>query len=307
MSTSAVLSDLNDLRYFAMVVENGGFSAAERVSGVPKSRLSARLAALEQRLGVRLLQRTTRHVSLTEIGAQFFSHCQGLLAEAQAAQDVVDMVSSTPRGLVRISCPILATHVYLAPYLPQFIARYPHVSVHALSLDRPVDLRTEPVDIALRIRLPEHMDPDVVTKPLGVSRRILVASPRYLASIEPPEHPAALAGLRTLHYAVTDAQDWTLHATSGEQAIVKHRPVLASTDFETVVQATMQGLGIAMLPDVGCLAALARDQLQVVLPEWSAPELVVHLAFLTRRGMLPSVRALIDFLSESLPLVEIRK
>ncbi|CAG9252540.1 LysR substrate-binding domain-containing protein [Burkholderia cepacia] len=305
MTSNGVLSDLNDLRYFAMVVEHGGFSAAERALGIPKSRLSARVAVLEKKLGVRLLQRTTRHVSLTEIGKQFFTHCQGLLAEAQAAQDVVDMASSAPRGLVRISCPILATRVYVAPYLPQFMARYPNVSVHMLSVDRAVDLRTEPIDIALRIRHPDDMDPDAVTKSLGVSRRILVASPRYLADIGPITRPEALSELRTLFYDVSDTpSNWTLlHATSNERAVVKHRPVLASSDCETVVEAAAQGLGVAMLPDVACATALARRRLRVVLPEWSAPELVVHLAFLTRRGMLPSVRALVDFLAEQVPMV----
>ncbi|SPZ60705.1 D-malate degradation protein R [Serratia quinivorans] len=305
----AVFDDLNDLRYFAMVVEYGGFSAAERISGIPKSRLSSRVKVLESRMGVRLLQRTTRHVSLTNIGSQFFAHCQRLLVEARAAQDVIDMASGAPRGLVRISCPVLATQVYIAPYLPQFMVRYPQVSVQVMALDRPVDLRTEQVDIALRFRQPENQDPDLISKPLGISRRILVASPDYLARIPSLHNPTELTQISTLHYEVNETVPcWELqHVLNGERISIKHHPALISCDHETVLQAAIQGMGIAMLPDVACLTALAQHKLCVVLPEWGSVELVFHLAFLTRRGMLPSVRALIDFLSENLPLIALHR
>ncbi|HAY0630480.1 TPA: LysR family transcriptional regulator [Serratia marcescens] len=306
---AAVFDDLNDLRYFALVVEHGGFSAAERASNIPKSRLSARVKVLEQRMGVRLLQRTTRHVALTDVGAQFYAHCRGLLAEAMAAQEAIDLVSGTPRGRVRISCPVLATQVYIAPYLPQFMARYPQVSVQVLAQDRPVDLRSENIDIALRFRQPTEQEPDLISKPLGISRRILVASPEYLRRHAPIATPEDLLQHATLHYDANAASpNWRLkHRVSGEEKNLVHEPILISSDYETLLQASIQDLGVAMLPDIACLKALAKHELCVVLPEWGALELLFHLTFLTRRGMLPSVRALIDFLSESLPLVAVRK
>ncbi|ARM04479.1 LysR family transcriptional regulator [Burkholderia pseudomallei] len=308
MPGQGVLEDLNDLYYFSMVAEHGGFSAAERVLGIPKSRLSARVAVLEQRLGVRLLQRTTRHVSLTEIGARFLTHCQASITEALAAQEVVDMASAAPHGLVRISCPVLATQVFLAPYLPQFMTRYPQVRVQVIATDRPVDLLTESVDIAMRLRQPGHMDPELVTKTLGISRRILIASPDYLKRMPPLSHPDDLAKMQTLCLEVRDDfQEWELVGPDGERVTIRHQPTLMCGDHETLLQAAMQGLGVTMLPDVACLSALAQHRLVVALPGWAAPELVLHLAFPTRRGMLPSVRALIDFLSENLPLIAMRQ
>ncbi|NTZ88998.1 LysR family transcriptional regulator [Burkholderia metallica] len=309
MTTQAVLEDLNDLYYFSMVAEHGGFSAAGRVLGIPKSRLSARVAVLEQRLGARLLQRTTRRVSLTDLGERFFTHCRASITEALAAQEVIDMASAAPRGLVRISCPVLATQVFLAPYLPQFMTRYPQVRLQVLATDRPVDLQAESVDIAVRLRQPDDMDPDLVAKHLGISRRILIASPEYLKRTPPLSHPDELAQRQTLYYEAGDEPhpEWLLVGPDGARATVKHRPVLMCRDHETILKAAIQGLGIAMLPDVACLPGLAQHQLTVVLPGWSAPELTLHLAFSARRGMLPSVRALIDFLSENLPLIVMRQ
>ncbi|AZD10186.1 Transcriptional regulator, LysR family [Pseudomonas chlororaphis] len=307
MKTQAVLEDLNDLHYFLMVAEHGGFSAAARVLAIPKSRLSARVAMLEQRLGARLLHRTTRHVSLTDIGARFLTHCRASIAEALAAQEVIDMASAAPRGLVRISCPVLATQVFLAPHLPRFMARYPQVRLQVIATDRPVDLQAEAIDIAVRLRQPDNMDPDLVAKPLGVSRRILVASPDYLKRISSLSHPDELAQGQTLHYEVGgELPEWQLVGPDGTQAAVKHQPLLTCRDHETILQAAIHGSGVAMLPDVACLEALAQDRLAIVLPGWEAPELVMHLVFPTRRSMLPSVRALIDFLSENLPSIVMR-
>ncbi|CAN2979701.1 MULTISPECIES: LysR substrate-binding domain-containing protein [Pseudomonas] len=305
MTTQAVLEDLNDLYYFSMVAEHGGFSAAGRVLGIPKSRLSARVAALEQRLGARLFHRTTRHVSLTDLGERFFIHCRASITEALAAQEVIDMASAAPRGLVRISCPVLATQVFLAPNLPAFMTRYPQVRVQVLATDRTVDLQAESMDIAVRLRQPEDMDPDLVAKPLGISRRILVASPDYLKRTGPLSHPDELAQRPTLYYEAADEPQpqWLLVGPDGSRTTARLRPTLMCREHETILNAAIQGLGIAMMPDVACVPALARQQLVVVLPEWSAPELTLHLAYSARRGMLPSVRALIDFLSEHLPQI----
>ncbi|AJO77935.1 LysR substrate-binding domain-containing protein [Pseudomonas sp. MRSN 12121] len=301
MSGQAVLQDLNDLYLFSVVAEHGGFSAAERALGIPKSRLSARVAILEQRLGVRLFQRTTRHVSLTEVGTRFLVHCQASITEALAAQNVIDLASASPSGLVRISCPILATQTYIAPCLPQFMQAYPQVRVQMMATDRPVDLLNESIDIAIRLRQPDQMDSELVTKPLGISRRFLVASPDYLKHLPPLSHPDDLHLAATLGAESRDEiQEWELINTEQEHVIVRHQPILMCSDHQTLLQAAVQGLGVAMLPDVLLLPALTQGHLNVVLPGWSPPELVLHLVFPTRRGMLPSVRALIDYLCENI-------
>ncbi|HTH67766.1 MAG TPA: LysR family transcriptional regulator, partial [Rhodanobacter sp.] len=145
------LQDLNDLYFFAAVVEHGGFSAAGRALGVPKSRLSKRVAQLEERLGVRLLQRTTRRFVVTEVGERFYAHCRAVLEEAQAAQDAVDELRAEPRGMVRLSCPVSLAQTVMAYVLPDFLALYPKMQVRVLSSDRRVDVIGEGYDLAIRV------------------------------------------------------------------------------------------------------------------------------------------------------------
>lgn len=303
MSEKAILQDLNDIYMFTIVAEHGGYSAAERAHGISKSRLSARVTLLERRLGVRLFQRTTRRVTLTEIGTHFLSHCKVSIAEALAAQEVIDMASAEPRGLVRVSCPTLATQLFIAPCLPRFLLAHPQVRVQLLTTDRPVDLLAESIDIALRLRQADRMDSELVTKQLGISRRILVASPNYLERLPPLLHPEDLSQTSTLGYeSMGNVQEWELIGPDKQRVVVKHQATLACNDHETLLQATEQGLGIALLPDTACLPALIKGRLQVVLSGWAAPELVLHLVFPSRRGMLPSVRKLIDFLAEDIKI-----
>ncbi len=174
---SGALQDLNDLYFFAAVVEHGGFSAAGRALGVPKSRLSKRVAQLEERLGVRLLQRTTRRFVVTEVGERFYTHCRAVLEEAQAAQDAVDELRAEPRGMVRLSCPVSLAQTVLAHLLPDFLALYPKMQVRVLSSDRRVDVIGEGYDLAIRVRTKLDTDANLVMRSFGHSRTALVASP----------------------------------------------------------------------------------------------------------------------------------
>ena len=196
-----------------------------------------------------MFHRTTRHVSLTDLGERFFIHCRASITEALAAQEVIDMASAAPRGLVRISCPVLATQVFLAPNLPAFMILYPQVRVQVLATDRTVDLPAESVDIAVRLRRPEDMDPDLVAKPLGISRRILVASPDYLHRTGSLSHPDALAPRPTFYYEAADEPQpqWLLVGPDGARTTAKLRPTLMCRGHETILNAAIQGLGIAMI------------------------------------------------------------
>ena len=139
------MQDLNDMLYFVEVVERGGFAAAGRALGIPKSRLSRRIAELESQLGVRLLQRTTRKLSLTEVGAAYLRHCQAMRDAAQAAQDTVEQVQSEPRGTVRVTCPVTLSQTVLAPLIPRFLAQYPLVRLEMQVVNRPVNVGEEGV------------------------------------------------------------------------------------------------------------------------------------------------------------------
>jgi len=140
------MQDLNDLFYFSIVVEKNGFAAAGRALGIPKSRLSRRVAQLEERLGVRLLQRSTRRFAVTDAGQRFYRHCQAVMAEAQAAEDAVAQLTSEPRGLVRMSCPVSITQNVLSSVLPGFAEKYPQVKLLILSTNRRIDLINENID-----------------------------------------------------------------------------------------------------------------------------------------------------------------
>ncbi|MBT2750062.1 MULTISPECIES: LysR family transcriptional regulator [unclassified Lysobacter] len=300
--SKAALQDLNDLYYFAAVAEHGGFSAAGRALGVPKSKLSLRILQLEKRLGVLLFQRTTRKIQLTEVGARFLEHCRGMVAEAQAAQDAVDASSSGPAGLVRVSCPAGAAEIYLTPWLSQFMARYPRVNIQLRASDRAMDLVAEGIDIAVRLRPESRMDPELVTRRFGTSRRILVASPAYLESRAPIASPDELKHADTISL-IEDAprQRWELIGPGAEVRIIELEPRLMTSVWSLAIQAARDGQGIALLSALGCRAALECGELRRVLPDWAAGELVAHAVFPTRRGMVPAVRALLDFLADKLP------
>jgi DNA-binding transcriptional LysR family regulator len=302
MSLGGALQDLNDLYFFAMVVEHGGFSAAGRALGIPKSRLSKRVAQLEERLGVRLLQRTTRRFVVTEVGERFHGHCRAVLEEARAAQEAVDVLRAEPRGLVRMSCPVSLAQTVVAHVLPEFLARYPKLQVRVLSSDRRVDVVGEGYDIAIRVRNKLDTDANLVMRTFGLSRVLAVASPELLDRLGRPTVPAELAALPALSMQEHEGtQAWELTDANGERVTVEMTARLVSGEFALLLEAARRGLGVALLPEFVCAPALARGELELVLPDWSAPEGTMHFVYPSRRGMLPGVRALVDFLAERLP------
>jgi DNA-binding transcriptional LysR family regulator len=299
---SGALQDLNDLYFFAAVVEHGGFSAAGRALGVPKSRLSKRVAQLEERLGVRLLQRTTRRFVVTEVGDRFYTHCRAVLEEAQAAQDAVDELRAEPRGVVRLSCPVSLTQTVLAYILPDFLVSYPKMQVRLLSSDRRVDVIGEGYDLAIRVRSKLDTDANLVVRSFGQSRTKLVASPTLLDAQGRPTRPDELAMLPALSMREHEgAQVWELIDADGRQVNVDVQPRLITGDFGVLLESARRGMGVALLPEFVCAPAIARGELEVMLPEWSVPEGIMHFVYPSRRGMLPGVRALVDFLAERLP------
>lgn len=295
------MQDLNDLFYFSMVVERGGFAAAGRALDIPRSRLSRRIAQLEERLGVRLLQRSTRRFAVTEVGQRFYSHCQAVMTEAQAAEEAVALLSTEPRGLVRMSCPVSMTQNVMTTILPAFAKKYPQVKILLLSTNRRIDLINEGVDIALRVRFKLDTDADLVVRTFGHSKSVLVASPKYLDEHSRPQSPDELGKLDTISITELESQSWELGAADGATQRVEHQPRLMCGDFPLVLASAIHGLGVALLPESVCCRAIADGQLEVILPQWSPPLGIVHCVYPSRRGLLPAVRVLIDWLVEKLP------
>ncbi|WP_028917680.1 LysR substrate-binding domain-containing protein [Pseudoxanthomonas sp. J35] len=297
------MQDLNDLYYFAMVVEHGGFAAAERALGIPKSRLSRRISQLETDMGVRLLQRSTRRFAVTDVGMSVYRHAQTMLTEAQAAREVVDRLSAEPRGVVRVSVPVSIAQQQLPKLLPKFLDQYPKVRLQLHVSNRRVDLINEGFDVALRVRTRLDDDGSLVMRSFGQIQELMVASPKYLDRAGRPKDPTDLAAHLTLSMHEDEAhQRWELHGPNGEVRRVDNlQPRVACFDFPLLLAMVKDGYGITMLPETVCAEAVRNGELEVVLPEWSLPQGICHAVFASRRGLLPAVRVFIDFLAEHLP------
>ncbi|MDZ3824745.1 MAG: LysR substrate-binding domain-containing protein [Pseudoxanthomonas sp.] len=295
-------SDLDALYYYAKVVEHGGFAAAGRALDIPKSRLSRHVDALERRLGVRLLQRSTRRFVVTDLGREMYGHAQAMLAQAEAAFEVVESASAQPRGLLRVACPVAVASTMLAPVLPRFLAAHPQVRL-ALEVDnRRVDVLGEGFDVALRVRTVPSGEDGLVMRRFADLHEVLVASPGWLDQAGRPAHPRELQDLPTLSFIpAPERQVWHLRHVAGEEAEVALRPRLRCHQFDVVLAAAQAGLGVALLPRSVAAEGFASGRLEQVLPEWSLPQGVFHAVFPHRRGLLPAVRAFIDFLAETMP------
>ena len=294
--------DLNDLQFFAMVVEHGGYAAAERALGVPKSRLSRRISQLEADLGVRLLQRSTRKFAVTDVGQSVYHHAQSMIAEAQAAREAVDRVSAEPRGLIKVSSPVAVAQDMLARLLPEFLGAYPQVRVQLHVSNRRVDIIPEGFDVALRVRTRLDDDGELVLRSFGQIRELLVASPAYLDRCGRPTQPSELSAHATLSMSEDESrQRWTLQGPEGAVQRVDIRPSLMTQDFPLLIAAAGAGLGIALLPESSCADAVRSGELEVVVPNWNLPQGICHAVFPSRRGLLPAVRVFIDFLADKMP------
>jgi DNA-binding transcriptional LysR family regulator len=294
------MQDLNDLLYFAEVVDRGGFAAAGRALNVPKSKLSRRVAQLEERLGVRLLHRTTRKLSLTTSGEIYYRHCIAMREQAEAADEAVARVQTEPRGSVRISCPVTLAQTTIGPLLPRFLADNPQVRIDMQVTNRVVDLVQEGVDVAIRVRGSMDDSGTLVIKNLGDTLGALVASPQLLQRFGAPAAAEDLHRLPTVAMSAADGQaSWHLVGPRGATFELQHHPVYTADDLLTLKLAVVQGTGMSALPDYLCSEELRRGELVAVLPGWGPPTLKVLAVFPSRRGMVPAVRRLLDFLGDN--------
>lgn len=293
------MQDLNDMLYFAEVVERGGFAAAGRALGLPKSRLSRRVAELEARLGVRLLQRTTRKLSLTQVGEIYLRHCNAMRDEALAAAEAVAQMQVEPRGILRITCPVTLAQSTLGYLVPRYLAQYPHVKLDMRVTNRVVDLVEEGIDIALRVRPTLDDSGSLVIKQLGLTTGQLLASPALLARQGRPEKPEDLAMLDTVTMSAVDGRSsWTLAGPDGQEFVHPHQPRYVADDLQTLKLAVLAGTGMSLLPDAISNAEQQARLLVPVLAGWAPQPGMVHAVFPSRRGQVPAVRSFLDFMGE---------
>jgi len=290
--------DLNNLYFFARVVDFGSYTAAAEALGLQTSKLSRRVSALESELGVRLLNRTTRKLSLTEAGQTFHRHCVALIAEAEAAKDAINQTLASPRGVVRVSCPTGLLQGGVADILARYLTAHPQVRIALEATNRRVDVVDEAIDIAIRVRLPPLEDSDLAMRSFGGSHMILVGSPSLVAAHGQPQALTDIERMPTLSMGTAgQEQSWRFVDTDSKSAELVHSPCLSTDDLYTLRRAAICGVGVACLPALLVADDLSGGALVRLLPSLSSQSGVVHAVFPSRRGMVPAVRSLLDSLS----------
>jgi len=290
------VEDLNDLFIFSQLVEHNGFAGAARALGISRSCVCRRVKDLEERLGVRLVQRSTRHFAVTDLGRDLFGHCMKIVAEAKTAYEHIACARAKPAGLIRLSCTPIVAQLLVSPLLPQFSEKNPEVRIAIEVSDRRIDL-DENFDLYIRIRQVPSENSEMVMRSLGIIQHVLVASRAFLERNGRPTSPEGAVRLPTISYSpIQGPHVWKLIAGSGEIQ-VRHEPKLITDDMALARQAAIQGLGIAQLPVSLCVNELRQGLLECILSDFPAPIFEAQVLFASRRGMLPAVRSFIDFLS----------
>jgi DNA-binding transcriptional LysR family regulator len=290
------MEDLQRMALFARVVEEKSFSGAARRLGLSKSVVSKQITQLERSMGARLLNRTTRALSVTEAGEILYQHCSRIVDELEEAKLAVGRLQTVPRGLLRLTVPVAFGRLHIASALPDFLRRYPEVKIDMATTDRFVDLAEEGYDLAIRIA--DQPASTLVARKLAPVKRRLVATPDYFAQYGMPESPADLEQHNCLTYTYFNPQDpWRLHGPDGEVSV---RPTgnLRVNDDDALAEAVVGGLGVALLPTFIIGRELQSGRLQVALSQYIAVERHIYAVYLANRHVSAKVRAFIDFLVE---------
>lgn len=292
------LPDLEGLAVFAKVVELHSFAAAADELAMSKATVSKAVTRLEERLGARLFNRTSRRLALTDAGQSLVERASRVLAEAEAAEEEASSQSSAPRGNVRMAVPMSLGITSLAPVLPGFFEAYPDVSVDLHLSDATVDLVGMGFDLALRVAaLP---DSSLVARRLRAVKRHVVAAPAYWKQHGRPNHPAGLAEHRGLTYGHHAAPETWRFQKSGEEAAVRPRSVIRANNGDVLVPSLVAGIGVAVLPDFIVGEALAAGKLEEVLTDWTAAPIALHLVMPPGGPRPARVEALANYLTKAL-------
>lgn len=289
--------DLNEAAVFVKVVEAGSFSAAARQLGLPTSTISTRVARLEKRLGVTLLQRTTRRLHLTDAGELYYRHASIGLGHMLNAEAAVTESTGEPQGLLRVTAPADLGNALLAEIVNQLRRKHPKVSLEMVLTERYVDLVAEGIDVA--IRAGALKDSTLIAKAVGVVRWVLFASPEYLKSAPPLQSPEALRHHCCLQFTSLGKESWTLTGKTSGVTIPMASQVLIN-DIGLIRSMALAGEGVALLPVYLCREDCDEGRLVCVLPEWHAKAVPVHIVYPRQRFMAPKLRAFIDLATQKL-------
>jgi DNA-binding transcriptional LysR family regulator len=288
------MHSLDDMAIFAAVVDAGGFSSAAKVLGISTPVVSKRVSTLEAQLGAKLLFRTTRRISLTEVGGIFYNHCQRVVAEAKEAEAAVTYLNAAPRGLLRITAPVTFGSHQVAAALPDFLQRYPEVQVEMDVTDRPVDLAQEGYDIA--IRLTDEPPPLYVAKQLSRTRRIVCATHEYWERHGRPRIPADLSSHDCIIYSPNPGANQWIFETAGGVETISVQGRFRVNNINAMLEAAIGGVGVVMLSSINIDSAIAAGQLEPVLQNYNSPGANIYALYLPNRYLSSKARAFLDYM-----------
>ncbi|MEN9560321.1 MAG: hypothetical protein RLZZ502_1532 [Pseudomonadota bacterium] len=285
----------NEMRALVSVVEAKSFAGASEKIGVSRAGVTRLIGDLEQRLGVRMLNRTTRNLSLTPEGEIFYARCRRLVLDTFDAEAEMAEHNNKPTGDLRISAPVSFGVRYLAPMWPRFFEKYPQVCLDIHLTDQVVDLIDHHIDLAIRIG--KLGDSSLVSRQISSTTMRLCASPTYLEKFAPISEPKELAEHAVIAYSYWSEQDEWEFTHDGEVQVVKTRPVMRVNNGETCLAAALAGVGLVLAPDFMCADLLRAGLLEVVLPEHSSKTIGIHLVYPSRKYAAPKLRAMMEFLN----------
>jgi DNA-binding transcriptional LysR family regulator len=292
-------NDLNDLYYFAKIIEHGSLSGAGAALGIAKSVLSQHLTKLEAELGVRLIQRSTRRLQITEIGQRFYERCRVVVAESENAKRIIEDARGVPRGRVRVSCPINFSQIFAAGAIVGFMAEHPHIDVTLDASNRNIDVLADGYDLVFRVGT-NIRSSNLIVRALVVTRHWLLASPALIARCGAPRGPddlktlPSVGGIFPVEHGARHL--WRLEGPRGQRRTIAYRPRLANDDFFTLKDAVLAGIGIADLPPSMFKIEIADGRLIRLLPKWQLPEVSIYAMYPSRQGLPLPVRLLLDHL-----------
>lgn len=288
---------LSDLAFFSLVVKHGNLSATARELGLTPPAISARLARLEQRLGVRLLNRTTRRVSVTQEGELYLAEGGRILADLEALERSVSSARAQPQGLLRLNATFGFGRAHIVPAVSDFARQYPDVEVQMRLTDRPLNLIEEGFDVA--VRFGDLPDARLTARKIASNRRRLCASPRYLATYGEPRTPGELQRHRCIVVRENEVAYGTWRLESGQRAeTVKVRGPVSSNDGQSALEWALDGHGIVMRSEWETAAYLRDGRLREVLTDWRTPAADIHALYPERLNLPAKTVAFVDFLSQ---------
>jgi len=303
-----MIRDFNETLIFVRVVEQGGFSAAARALGLPKTSVSRKVQELEDRLGLHLLKRTTRRIGLTEAGALYYEHCRHIARDLDAAESAVNQLHGAPRGWLRVTAPYSLGSNSVAPILPEFLQRHPELRVELVLSNDKLDLIGSDIDLALRVG--PLADSTFSARRLGSFVARVYASPDYVARHGEPLRPDELVHHRALamsqHRSANGRYCWTLRNgdDGGEATDHAVAPVFVTNDPGVLRTALIGGQGLALISDGLVEPLVAAGKLRRVLSAWQSPAFDLNAVYPPGRSQLPKVRVFVDFLLERMSLTE---